>query len=73
MNNHVVDVMFTDPPGPAAGHDLCDAFSCIVFLGYTEHPLDLSPVPDHVCLLRCGWTLVTQCRTETPTMDPEPL
>lgn len=66
----------TDPPGPAAGHDLGDAFGCIVLLGHAEDPLDLSPapVPVHVCLLRCVRTQATLRRTEKPPLDTaEPL
>ncbi len=60
----------TDPPGPAVGHDLCDSFSCIVLLSYAEDPLDLSPIPDHICWLRCVRTLGTLRCTETPPLDP---
>lgn len=62
------------PPGPAVGHNLGDAFGRIVLLSHAEDPFDLSPVPDHVRLLR--WVRRrpdTQRRTETPLADHEPL
>lgn len=64
----------TDPPGPAAGHDLGNPLGCVILLGHTEDLLDLSPAPDHgCCLLRCVRPRVTLRRTETPPWDPDPL